>query len=291
LFHFGEKDWKDLVMQWNLLDDKGAVIKTGNLPAVTVACGGTTVVGKIEISLSSFVKATQVTLQLKVKGTALYNQWKFWVYPSVLPGVNNTGIYITDTINKQTTEVLQNGGKVLLLLHGKVKKGSEVVQSFTPVFWNTSWFQMKPPHTLGLLIDTTSKLFANFPTSYHSDLQWWDIVTKAQAMHLENFPKTYSPLIRNIDTWFMNRRLTMLFEVNVGKGKLMVCSADIMNNLEQRPVARQLLYAIKQYMQGNEFKPKTNVSLQLVEQLLTTPSNYVFNAFTKDSPDELKPIK
>lgn len=110
-------------------------------------------------------------------------------------------------------------------------------------------------------------------------------------MHLEDFPKGFRPLISNIDTWFMNRRLAMLFEAKVNGGQLMVCSADIMSAPDQRPAARQLNRAIREYMSGDQFHPTVSISLSQIRDLATRDSRYIFDAYTKGNPDELKPIK
>ena len=47
-------------------------------------------------------------------------------------------VYTTDTLDTKALDILQNGGKVLILAAGKVSYGKEVSQMFTPVFWNTS---------------------------------------------------------------------------------------------------------------------------------------------------------
>ncbi len=44
----------------------------------------------------------------------------------------------------------------------------------------------------------------------------------------------------------------MIFEAKVGKGKLLVSSADLENNLEKRIVARQLRKSILDYMASAE---------------------------------------
>lgn len=59
-------------------------------------------------------------------------------------------VYTTDTLDSKALEILQHGGNVLITAAGKVSYGKEVVQQFTPVFWNTSWFKMRPPHTTGI---------------------------------------------------------------------------------------------------------------------------------------------
>ncbi|MDP4226946.1 MAG: beta-glucuronidase, partial [Bacteroidota bacterium] len=98
----------------------------------------------------------------------------------------------------------------------------------------------------------------------------------------------FRPLVQPIDTWFLNRRLGMLFEAKVGNGKLMVCSADLANDLDKRPVARQLLYSLTQYMESDKFVPQCSVELSTVKELFENKDRSVYRIYTKDSPDELK---
>ena len=83
----------------------------------------------------------------------------------------------------------------------------------------------------------------------------------------------------------------MLFEVKVNGGRLMVCSADINSNLEKRPVARQLAYSIRKYMAGEDFNPQLSVTVGQIRELVTHESEFIFDAFTRGTPDELKPVK
>jgi len=162
--------------------------------------------------------------------------------------------------------------------------------SFTPVFWNTSWFKMRPPHVTGMLIDNQSAAFSEFPTDFYSDLQWWEMANKAQVMILEDFPKGFRPLAQPIDTWFLNRRLALVFEAKVGKGKLMVSSADLKPGIDDvKPVARQLYNSLINYMNTEKFDPKNEATFELVKDILISPSKYQFSTYTNDSPDELKP--
>jgi hypothetical protein len=148
---------------------------------------------------------------------------------------------------------------------------------------------MRPPHTLGISVNEVHPLFNDFPTGYHSDIQWWEIVNKTQVMHLEDFPNNFKPLIRPIDTWFMNRRLALLFEAKMGNGKIIVSSINLADTLTNKPVATQLFYSIKKYMLSKDFNPTTKIDPVLINDLVSKPSIFVFNAFTNATPDELKP--
>jgi len=288
VYHYGTSDLKNAIVEWSVKNDEGKIIHKGKLPAITIKTGGNTEIGKINFGLSSIKKASQLKLEVKISNTSFVNDWNFWVYPNQLPTVN-THVYYTDTLDEKAEEVLNKGGKVFLNTAGKVIKGKEVVQYFTPVFWNTSWFKMRPPHTLGIFLNPKHPAFAEFPTSFHSDLQWWEIVNKAQVMHLEDFPKGFQPLVQSIDTWFMNRKLGLITEAKVGNGKLIVSSADLLSDTANRVVARQLFYSLQRYMESDQFNPKDKVDMKVVRALFITPSREVWDSFSRTNPDELKP--
>ena len=289
LYHYGKAPLQNAVTSWIITNEQGAVIAKGSFAPATVPIGNGFAAGNVQFGLSAITQATKLNLQVSIDHTSFTNDWDFWVYPVALPAIKNDDIYYCDTLDAKAEDVLNKGGKVFLQAAGKVVKGKEVVQQFTPIFWNTSWFKMRPPHTLGFVCNDKHPIFAYFPASWHSELQWWEIVNKAQVMHLEDFPKAFTPLIQPIDTWFMNRRLGLLFEAQVGRGRLVVCSADLIHNINNRPAARQLLFSIQQYMLSDKFHPASQVNINTVRDLFQTGSKLVFDAHTKDSPDELKP--
>lgn len=258
----------------------------------TVSIGKNIPLETVRRSLASFDQPTKVTLEVTVKASnmphAAHNTWDFWVYPSEIEMPAAKDIYIADTLDAKARKVLDRGGKVLLLAAGKVKMGADVKQTYLPVFWNTSWFKMRPPHTSGAWIDVEHPLFKNFPTDDWGNLNWWELLNKAQVMNLRELPKDYQPAIQPIDTWHVSRKLGMIIEARVGKGKLLMTTMDLSNNLDRRLVARQMRRAVLMYMDSADFNP----SLRLVPQTITdffTLSAPPVNMFTTDSPDELKP--
>ncbi|WP_382402999.1 exo-beta-1,4-galactosidase [Leeuwenhoekiella polynyae] len=271
---------------WSITDEKGEELASGtfNQPEINY---GLSNLGVVEFSLREIDTAQKLTLEVSIDDTDFKNHWDFWVFPEALPKLASS-VYECTELDEKALEVLEKGGTVLLHAAGKIVKGAEVAQTFLPVFWNTSWFQMRPPHTLGIVVDPEHPLFQDFPTDFHSDLQWWSILNKQQVMHLEDFPPTFKPLIQPIDTWFMNRRLAMAFEARVGNGKLMVISVDL-NDSKKDAAAHQLYYSLQQYMNSDDFNPETKLESKLIQDLFTTPSRQQFDKYTKDSPDELKP--
>lgn len=291
IYHYGKAPLNNSTVNWTITDDKKNIIAKGSFKNINIPIGNCFSVGNINQSLSKITTATKLNLQVSIANTSFTNDWDFWVYPSALPAINHNTVYYATALDDKAKEVLDKGGKVFLNASGKVVKGKEVVMNFTPVFWNTSWFKMRPPHTLGFVCDPKHPAFNNFPTENHSNFNWWDVLNKAQVMHLEDFPKGFKPIVQPIDTWFLNRRLAVLFEAKVGNGKLIVSSADLSPDMEDRPAAKQLYYSIRQYMNSDKFNPATSVDYAVVKDLFETGSKLVFNAYTNGSPDELKPKK
>ncbi|OYU54860.1 MAG: beta-glucuronidase [Chitinophagaceae bacterium BSSC1] len=294
VYHFGEKDL-DATIQITFKDPAGKIVSRINSVNKKLVIAAQNPIVDVDIDLATIQQPTKLTLEVSIANTVFANDWEFWVYPVAIPASDFSSIYDCTVLDDAALKVLDAGGKVFLNLAGRVTKGKEIVQNFTPVFWNTSWFKMRPPHTLGFVVDPNHPAFKNFPTEYHSNFQWWSLVNKAQVMHLEDFPSNLRPLVQPIDTWFINRRLASVFEVRIGRGKLLVSSLNLANesNLDKLKstdalVARQLYSSLHQYMLSDKFQPQLEVDPQRIKDLTEKPSKEIFDPFTKDSPDELK---
>ena len=61
--------------------------------------------------------------------------------------------------------------------------------------------------------------------------------------------------------------MRLVFETITNNGKLMVCSIDFAGNLNNRPVASQMLHSLKSYMQTDAFVPKHTLNIKLIRSL------------------------
>ena len=252
----------------------------------TIKYGKNNEIRPISQQLNGIKTPSKLTLKVSVNGNT--NEWDFWVYPAKVEMPKTKDIYITDTLDSKAIKILTNGGKVLITAGGKIRYGNDVKQTYLPVFWNTSWFKMRPPHTTGAYIMNNHPIFKDFTTDSWQNINWWELVNKAQVMNLQEFPEEYQPIYQPIDTWHVSRKLGMIVEANVLKGKLLMTTFDINNNLNKRIVARQLRKSILEYMSSNEFKPEITLDIKVIRDLFEKEATKV-NMFTKDSPDELKP--
>lgn len=286
LSHFGPRPLHQAKLEYTIRNQLGVPLAKGEFTPMDAGIGNCLKVGKINYPLAGITKAQKLNLEVAVKGTTFVNDWDFWVYPQPEP-VSTEGIYISSSLDDKAREVLQQGGKVLLLAAGKISYGQEIVQYFTPVFWNTSWFKMRPPHTTGIFLNEYHPLFRDFPTEYHSNLQWWELLNKAQVMRFTGFPDDFEPLISSIDTWFLSRKAGMLFEAKVLNGRLFMTSMDLTSAPDKRIAARQLYASVIRYMQSDDFRPQQLITLQHIRELYTKKAP-ALDFGTQDAPDELK---
>jgi hypothetical protein len=122
------------------------------------------------------------------------------------------------------------------------------------------------------LCDPRHAALAEFPTDTHSNWQWWDLCNHSKPMILDELPAELSPIVQTIDDWNTCRKLGLVFEAQVEQGKLMVCSIDLVKDLDQRPVARQLRHSLLRYMSGPHFAPTTSVPMASLQRLFRPPT-------------------
>ena len=276
-------------VNWRITDGQQQEVAHGTLPVSTIPIGKNNELGTVRLQLASFQQPAKLTLHVLLNGYE-WNQWDFWVYPAVskMEEVRSKNFYETDSLDAQALKVLKKGGTVLLTAGGKIRYGNDVRHTYLPIFWNTSWFKMRPPHTTGAYIQSEHPVFRDFPTDDWQNLNWWELTNRTQVMNLAEFPKDYQPIVQPIDTWHVSRKLGMLLVVRVLNGRLLMTTMDISHNLDRRPVARQLRQSILRYMQSEDFKPTTTVSVDVIRHLFEREAPKV-DMFTNDSPDELKP--
>jgi hypothetical protein len=267
--HYGDGPIIASTPEWKITDKAGKELKSGRFSKTDIPLGNCFKLGDVSFPLISVIQPAELVFEVNVNG--IKNSWNFWVYPAhkeAIAGEEN--IRVVQKLDAQTVAFLVNGGSVLLnLKKGTLAKemGGDVEIGFSSIFWNTAWTGKQAPHTLGILCDSKHAALSEFPTEYHSNWQWWDAMSHSGAINISSFPSTVKPIVRVIDDWVTNRPLALLFEVKVGKGKLMVSGIDFNLDLDKRTEAQQLLYSLKKYMAGSQFNPTVEVGLEQINKL------------------------
>jgi len=201
------------------------------------------------------------------------NRWRLWQFPRLEGNLETGKVHVTTDWSPTTEKILARGGSVLWLPKLEEIRGN-IPQPFSSMYWNAPWTDGGESHTLGILCDPDHEVFAYFPTQFHTNWQWWSVLTRARPMILDEWnmehewPKAYRPLVQAIDGWNLNRKLGLLMEARVGKGKLMICSMDLLTDLEKRPVAKALKKGILTYMNSQAFSPEHEINRVQISRLI-----------------------
>jgi GH18 family chitinase len=269
--HFGPAPLARATPAWRLVGDDGRVAARGTLPARDVPVDNGVSLGRVSLSLAKIPAPREYRLVVGLSGTPFENDWDVWVYPPRVDVTVPAGVAVVSRLDEAAEAKLGAGGRVVLLVPPDRVRGDalgKVELGFSSIFWNTAWTSRQAPHTLGVLLDPKHPALAAFPTEGYSNWQWWYLVSRAGAMILDDLPRELRPTVQVIDDWFTNRRLGLVFEARVGKGRLLVTSIDLERDLEANPVARQMRHSLLRYAASDRFAPKVEVSADAVRALV-----------------------
>ncbi len=253
---------EDLKTHWKWeLSCKGEAIASGGGEGALPA-GEVSALGSFTYTFPRWEEARQLTLLLELEETGVQNRWDFWVYPA--EGKESQPAVIREWNTEAEQRLL--AGESLLFLPDEVPESLPGV--FTTVFWNPQ--MKKQTGTFGILCDPKTPALQDFPNEGYTQWQWWDVLQNSRVMDLSPLP--VSPLIRVIDSFMTNRKLGILFEAAVGSGKLLVCSAGLGGNLEERPASLWLRECLLRYLRSENFKPQVTLSPRELHRFFSKPS-------------------
>ena len=254
-------------LSWRLGDKEGKI---------TLPDGeGLIDVGEIDVDLDDYKQATQLQLVLGIDGTEYHNTYDIWVYPAKdkLKKLQKK-VIVTNELTEQIIRQLEKGKNVLLTPDSsKLCVGG----LFQTDYWNYRMFKTisennkksVSPGTLGILTDPKHPIFRSFPTQMHTNWQWFPVIKASHPFMLDNTAANYRPIIQVIDNIERNHKLGLVFEFAIGKGKLLVCMADL-EKASDYPEGRAFYQSMLEYMISKDFAPKTNISIDDFQKLMTT---------------------
>ena len=223
--NYSGESLKGKTLSWNLDGQHGSSILPDGEGLIDI--------GALDIDLSKYERPAQLQLKLKIEGTEYQNTYNLWVYPF---GVDlsklEQKVIITNELTDKIARQLEKGKNVLLM---PASSKLCVDGLFQTDYWNYRMFKTisennkktVSPGTLGILTDPKHPIFKSFPTEMHTNWQWFPIIKDSHPMMLDNTGKDYRPIVQVIDNIERNHKLGLIFEFQVGKGRLLVCMADL----------------------------------------------------------------
>lgn len=263
--HFGAGAIGRANARARILDAAGKEVYAQNLAVRALPVGNGTPLGDVRFPLGRLGAPAKYKLVVDVPEAAAANDWDFWVYPARASEPAVKTVLIARELNVELIRKVESGATVLLLPRRESVRGG-LPQCFTSIYWDCPWTNGGESQTLGLLLDPNHPVFRQFPTDAHTDWQWQELLSTARPMILDAWgmkdawPKPYRPLIQLIDDWNQNRKLGLLVEARLGKGRIAICSMDLESALDRRPVARQFRSSLLAYLQSTSFRPATAIS-------------------------------
>ena len=272
--HYGKEDFRDAEVSWKLVTGSGESLSEGIFTQVSIARGGVSDIGEISFPLKLIEKAEKLKVVISLEGTKYKNEYDIWVYPKSIDTSIPEGILVSEQMDLKTRRHLQNGGKAIIIPdHNKLTHC--INGAFQTDFWCYPMFArgaikrgMEPaPGSLGFLCDPDAPLLEHFPTEFHSNWQWWQLVKNCKPIILDDTPADYKPLVQTIDNFTRNHKLGMIFETRYGEGSALICAIDLLN-LQDKPEARQLYYSILNYVKSDDFSPGTELGQEVLNKIL-----------------------
>ncbi|CBY13213.1 unnamed protein product, partial [Oikopleura dioica] len=271
IYHFGAKPIQSAKPYWKIVSANGGIVAKGNFETRDILVGKDIPLGFVKSALDGIPAPAACKLVVGLEGTAIENDWNFWVYPQESEQAATDEVLVCDQWSEASAK-LADGGKVIFTPK-KLDPSTSPPMKTTPVFWNIQ-MTVRPPKNpvprfdamLGLLCDHNHPALASFPTERFCDWQWTSIINGVRSVNLTNAPRELRPMVSAIDDWNRNWRLGVIFECRVGKGRLLV-SAIPLDKAD--PVTRQLRTSLVRYASGDAFQPSA--------ELLPTQAAALFN--------------
>jgi len=264
LAHYGPADLAQAQPVWSIVDDHQHELAAGALPALNAPSGRLTALGSIQASLAQAHAPCKLTVRVALRGTSFANEWDLWVYPAAASPALPNGVACCDQWEEAKT-ALAAGRKVVYFAFS-ANTAASMRGGFLPVFWSPVWFPSQRPNTMSILCDAKQPLLGRFPTEFHSDWQWYDLMQRSRVFILDDAPADYRPLVQVIDNFARNHKLGLIFEGRVGGGQLLVCGLDL-PRVTKNPAGRQMLESLYAYAGSRSFNPTQPLEADLLEKL------------------------
>ena len=267
-------------LTWKLLD-ADIIIDSGEKGDLKLDSVGLEHCHKVNLKMPTSGIARKLTLiaEISDENGKTDNCWDFWVYPrgyepisedvcveklpvlkEIYPKARfldtvteslDCRLLITSKMTPKVVQYLDNGGSVLLI--GPTEALSTVASSYKPY---SGIGDAQIDSNAGTIIDMKHPAVAAMPQQDWCDLNYYDLLNDSHAVLLDDLPERVEPIIRCLDMPSNLRSKAYLFEVRVGKGKLLVGSMNFRNAIEKNdPAGSYLLDRLVKYTLGPKFEP------------------------------------
>lgn len=204
-----------------------------------------------------FVKKPTM-LEIAVTVEDYTNSWNIFVYTDE---EYECSTEILDGINDRFREIAQNGGKAIVMMN-KDNLVNPIEGLFKPTFWSPAHFPSDRSN--GLMIDSYSAVFEDFPTTDYADFQWKHPIDNCICADVSELPVDFSYMVEPVPNFYSNVRRSPMFEAKAGNGSFLFCGFDL--GIDKAAV-KALGKSIYKYVDSDRFTPKQTLSDEEIKKL------------------------
>ena len=276
---YGGKPLRNGTLEWRITEGERVLLK-GNISNLNAPDGHVTDMDKIVFNWPIFEKAFKVKLSVSVSGSGynLKNQWDFWIFPkkpatkftaaadeeclkkltkryaNIMPLDSNKDmkLRIVSGLTAEHIDHLAKGGDVLLL-------GSDPFPSSSTRFQPGMAGRPHVDNLATMIYD--HPIFASIPNEGFCDWQFESLMEGIRYVIFDKLPIEFDPILEIVSSYKSPRLQAALWEVQTEGGRLFTASCHF--DLDD-PASVALMDGILTYINGNEFIPKTKVSIESV---------------------------
>lgn len=266
--HFGKEDLTEKTLSWKLQNvDSGEIIGEEKIVCPCIPRGKNTIAGRIVQPLSSVQKNSHLVMELSLE--QIRNHWDIYVFvekSNIVKQNDDSSFETPVTFTKslsEAREALERGETVIYTPYLSDLDYDCPPLSYKNAFWNA---QMGPKwcRSMGISVQEKHPLFQAFPTDHDGGWQWEDILNHARGYSLEGLPEGIIPVVRAIDEWNRNIPQALILEAKVGKGRLILVSADLEGSFAERPAAYCLKQALLRYAGSGQYAPAPELTMEQI---------------------------
>ncbi|NMA95364.1 MAG: hypothetical protein GX974_04920 [Clostridiales bacterium] len=271
---YGREPIDEATLYWYLKDENGYVHERGGLKVNDILAGRISHLGNIRFSMPYLDKASHLILSVRLSGGIyeILNSWDIWAFPKCQFEGKLEGIQIVDAIDSEALDLLQNGGKVVLM-------GTKPFESL-PIGFQPSVTGRTIGNVATVIYD--HPIMRGFPHNGYCDWQFYNMLEDSRAVVFNDLDIEFDPIIEIVSSFKRIKRQSSLFELRVGKGRLLVCGLNVDN---RDPASICMLNLIGEYMKSDNFQPKIELGLDELKILLGSQRASLDNLSTDQAFD------
>jgi len=297
LSHYGRRPLSEGILEWRLVTGDGETLASDSRSGLQPPVFATERLLYVNMLPKPVTRAVKATLQtvFKSAGAEVRNSWDFWIFPKrfmVAPGArigscggrpspnpyhfisscdpdaypDDFDAIITDKLTPRLIDFLENGGRILV-------NGQGVFPELPCEFKSISWNKTDSGNSGTVVRDHPA--LGDFPHDGWCDLQFFGLFDDCTVVDLDAWPVRIEPIIRSIDSYKSGRTRALLFEVRVGRGKLLVNSLNLRQwrgegHYYCEVEALYLFDQLLRYLVSDAFEPEVQVSADLIRNMASS---------------------